>query len=478
MSWLPDKKDKRAASGPEVLPPAVVESASSRGDGKEKQLREKQFYDIKKRLHRTLVERLDVAQMETMEETVVAAEIRRAVARLLMEDPFPLTPDERGRLAQELEFEILGLGPLEPLVRDQSISDILVNRYDEIFIERFGHMELTQVRFRDNAHLMRIINKIVSNIGRRIDESSPMVDARLPDGSRVNAIIPPLALDGPLLSIRRFMVMRPTMDELLSRGSLVPEMALLMEALVKSKLNVLISGGTGTGKTTLLNIISTYIPDGERIITVEDAAELQLQKRNVCRLETRPPNIEGRGEVTQRELVRNSLRMRPDRIIVGEVRGPEVMDMFQAMNTGHEGSMTTIHANAPRDALLRLETMVSLAGYQIPQKALRHLISSSLDVIIHLARHTDGVRRIVSMSEITGMESDVISLQDIFLFDRHGTAEDGKVLGQYVATGVRPRFADRLRLFGHPVPDEIFNPPVRGGRGRGRSMPVFEARQG
>jgi pilus assembly protein CpaF len=472
MAWLPDKKEKQKTADKETSP--LEQTAARSGDTG----REKHLHEIKRRLHRTLVERLDVAQLETMEDTLVAVEIRRAVAQLLAEDPFPLNADERARLAQELEFEILGLGPLEPLVRDNTISDILVNRFDEIFIERFGRMELTDVRFRDNAHLMRIINKIVSNIGRRIDESSPMVDARLPDGSRVNAIIPPLALDGPLLSIRRFMVMRPTMEEILSRGSLIPEMAMVMEAVVKSKINVLISGGTGTGKTTLLNIMSAYIPDGERIITVEDAAELQLQKRNVCRLETRPPNIEGKGEVTQRDLVRNALRMRPDRIIVGEVRGPEVMDMFQAMNTGHEGSMTTIHANSPRDALLRLETMVSLAGYQIPQRALRHLISSSLDVIIHLARHTDGVRRIVSVSEITGMESDVISLQDIFLFDRHGTAEDGKVLGQYVATGVRPRFADRLRIFGHPVADEIFIPPEKSGRFKRQPASMFEARQG
>ncbi|MCL6622905.1 MAG: CpaF family protein [Syntrophobacterales bacterium] len=442
------------------------ETVAGRTDGG----REKHLNEIKRRLHRTLVERLDIATLETMEDSLVAAEIRRAVLQLLAEDPFPLTSEERSRLAQELEFEILGLGPLEPLMRDHTISDIMVNRYNEVYIERFGKLELTNVRFRDNAHLMRIINKIVSNIGRRIDESSPMVDARLPDGSRVNAVIPPLALDGPLLSIRRFMVMRPTMEEILTRGSLTPEMARVMEAIVQAKLNIIISGGTGTGKTTLLNILSAYIPDGERIITVEDAAELQIQKRNVCRLETRPPNIEGKGEVTLRDLVRNALRMRPDRIIVGEVRGPEVMDMFQAMNTGHEGSMTTIHANSPRDALLRLETMVNLAGYQIPQKALRHLISSSLDVIIHLARHTDGVRRVVSLSEITGMEGDVISLQDIFVFDRHGTAEDGAVLGQYVATGIRPRFADRCRLFGVPVPDEIFLPPAEKGRGTSRFL--------
>jgi pilus assembly protein CpaF len=328
-----------------------------------------------------------------------------------------------------------------------------------VYIERFGRLELSEIRFRNNAHLMKIINKIVSNVGRRIDESSPMVDARLPDGSRVNAVIPPLALDGPMLSIRRFMVMRPTIDEILSRGTLTPEMAEVMQAIVRGRLNVLISGGTGSGKTTLLNILSAYLDLEERIITVEDAAELQLQKRNVCRLETRPPNIEGKGEITQRELVRNALRMRPDRIIVGEVRGSEVMDMFQAMNTGHEGSMTTVHANSPRDALLRLETMVSLAGYQIPQKALRHLISSSLDVIIHLARHTDGVRRVISFSEITGMEGEVISLQDIFLFDRRGVTEKGDVMGQYVSTGIRPQFVNRCQKYGIHIPDHYFVPP-------------------
>ncbi len=472
MAWLPS--DKRVKSGypgsEEVMAPA---EGAPRPDGG----REKHLNEIKRRLHRTLVERLDIATLETMEDTQVALEIRRAIAHLLAEDPFPLTAEERARLTQELEFEILGLGPLEPLMRDKTISDIMVNRYDEVYIERFGKLELTDVKFRDNAHLLRIINKIVSNIGRRIDESSPMVDARLPDGSRVNAVIPPLALDGPLLSIRRFMVMRPDIEEILKRGSLNQQMAEVMQAIVKAKLNILISGGTGTGKTTLLNIMSAFIPDGERIVTVEDAAELQLQKRNVCRLETRPPNIEGKGEITQRDLVRNSLRMRPDRIIVGEVRGPEVMDMFQAMNTGHEGSMTTIHANSPRDALLRLETMVNLAGYQIPQKALRHLISSSLDVIIHLARHTDGVRRIVSFSEITGMESDVISLQDIFLFDRRGLAEDGSVLGQYIATGVRPRFAERCQIFGVPIPDEYFL-PTKEARYRRAANAAFEARQG
>jgi pilus assembly protein CpaF len=454
MAWLPaDKTERHDPRVAEVQSPYVSRAPFRKN-------REGHFHDIKTRLHRTLVERLDTGQLDTMDEGLVGAEIRRAVAQLLAEDPYPLNSEERARLAEELEFEILGLGPLEPLVRDDTISDILVNRFDEVFIERRGLLELTEVQFRDNVHLMKIIHKIVSNVGRRIDESSPMVDARLPDGSRVNAVIPPLALDGPMLSIRRFKVMRPTMDEILSRGTLTPEMAEVLEAIVKAKLNVLISGGTGSGKTTLLNILATVLGPEERIITVEDAAELELHKRNVCRLETRPPNIEGKGEVTQRELVRNALRMRPDRIIVGEVRGVEVMDMFQAMNTGHEGSMTTVHANSPRDALLRLETMINLAGYQIPQKALRHLISSSLDVIIHLARHSDGVRRLVSFSEITGMEGEVISLQDIFLFDRHGVNEDGQVIGQYVASGIRPRFVDRCQKYGITIPDHYFVPPA------------------
>ncbi|MCL4500305.1 MAG: CpaF family protein [Deltaproteobacteria bacterium] len=455
MSWLP--RDKREDNGSRGVPPLSKLGEESLQEGQNNS-RETHLYEVKSRLHRSLVERLNVPQMQGMGSQQVASEIRRAVSQLLEEDAFPLNLEERTRLTQDLEFEILGLGPLEPLVRDNTISDILVNRYDEIFIERNGLMQLTEVRFRDNAHLMKIINKIVSNIGRRIDESSPMVDARLPDGSRVNAIIPPLALDGPVLSIRRFMVMRPTMDELLSRGSITKEMAEVLQAIVQSKVNILVSGGTGSGKTTMLNILSSYLDTDERIVTIEDAAELQLQKHNVVRLETRPPNIEGKGEITQRELVKNALRMRPDRIIVGEVRGPEVMDMFQAMNTGHEGSMTTIHANGTRDALLRLETMVNLAGYQIPQKALRNLISSSVEAVVHLARHTDGVRRVVSISEITGMENEVISLQDIFVFDRHGTADDGQVLGQYISTGIRPKFAGRCKIYGHPIPDHYFMP--------------------
>jgi pilus assembly protein CpaF len=418
--------------------------------------REARFYEIKHRIHNRLVESLNLGQLGTFDKNILAGEIRKAVNALLDEETTPLNREERTRLAQELEFEILGLGPLEPLLRDPNISDILVNRYDQVYIEKKGLLELTDIKFQDNLHLLKIINRIVSNVGRRIDESSPMVDARLPDGSRINAIIPPLALDGPMLSVRRFAVNRPSMDDLLSWGSITPEIAEVVQAIVKAKLNILISGGTGSGKTTLLNILSAEIPNTERIITIEDSAELQLQQDHICRLETRPPNIEGQGEVTQRDLVRNSLRMRPDRIVVGEVRGPEVLDMLQAMNTGHEGSMTTVHANSAREALLRLETMISLSGFTIQEKAMRQMISSSLDVIIQLARHSDGVRRVISLSEITGMESGIISLQEIFFFKRYGIDEHGRVLGEFAATGVRPNFADRCQLYGAPLNREIF----------------------
>jgi pilus assembly protein CpaF len=388
-------------------------------------------------------------------------EIRQALDLLLKEEEEPLNMGEKTRLAKELEFEILGLGPLEPLLADPGISDILVNRYNQVYIEKKGRLELTEVRFQDNEHLLKIINKIANNVGRRIDESTPMVDARLPDGSRVNAIIPPLALDGPMLSIRRFSVQRPSLEDLIQKGSLNAEIGEVMKSIAVAKLNILISGGTGAGKTTMLNILSGFIPATERIITIEDSAELQLQQEHVCRLETRPPNVEGKGEISQRELVRNSLRMRPDRVIVGEVRAAEVIDMLQAMNTGHEGSMTTIHANTSRDALLRMETMIALSGISIQEKAMRQMISSSINIIIQLVRHSDGVRRMVALSEITGMEGGVISMQDIFIFERHGLDENGMILGRYVASGVRPRFADRCRLFGVPLPDGIFTSPSR-----------------
>jgi pilus assembly protein CpaF len=427
--------------------------ASWRGD----EVRETKLYEVKSRIHHLLLERLDLSQMENLEDLQVAREIRQALEQLFQEESEPINLREKNRLIQELEFEILGLGPLEPLLTDPTISDILANRFDQVYIERRGLLEKTQIRFQDNHHLLKIINKIVANVGRRIDEANPMVDARLPDGSRVNAIIPPLALDGPMLSIRRFSVQRPTLEELVEKGSLTPDIGEVLKAMVVAKLNVLISGGTGAGKTTLLNILSGFVPNGERIITIEDSAELQLQQEHVARLETRPPNVEGKGEITQRDLVRNSLRMRPDRIIVGEVRGAEVIDMFQAMNTGHEGSMTTIHANTARDALVRLETMMQLSGFKITEKAMRQMISSSLDVIIQLARHTDGVRRMISLSEITGMESGVISMQDIFVFERHAMDDQERVMGRFVSTGVRPRFADRCKIFGVPINDGVFS---------------------
>jgi pilus assembly protein CpaF len=420
--------------------------------------RQNRLYAVKSRIHHLLLERLDLMQLEDLNDELRAKEIRQALGFLLEEEEEPLNLGERNRLAKELEFEILGLGPLEPLLADPAISDILVNRYNQVYIERRGRLELTEIRFQDNSHLLKIINKIVSNVGRRIDESVPMVDARLPDGSRVNAIIPPLALDGPMLSIRRFSVQRPSLEELVEKGSLTAEIGEVLRAIAVAKLNVLISGGTGTGKTTLLNILSGFIPASERIITIEDSAELQLQQDHVCRLETRPPNIEDRGEVSQRDLVRNSLRMRPDRVIVGEVRGAEVIDMLQAMNTGHEGSMTTVHANTSRDALLRLETMLSLSGITIQEKAMRQMISSSLNIIIQLVRHSDGVRRMLALSEITGMESGVISMQDIFVFERLGLDENGGIVGRFLATGVRPRFAERCRLFGVPIPEDVFTP--------------------
>jgi pilus assembly protein CpaF len=435
---------------------AMAMFGSFRGD----EVREARLYEVKSRIHHLLLERLDLSQMENLDDLQVAREIRQALEQLFLEESEPINLQEKNRLIQELEFEILGLGPLEPLLTDPTISDILANRYDQVYIERRGKLEKTSVRFQDNNHLLKIINKIVANVGRRIDEANPMVDARLPDGSRVNAIIPPLALDGPMLSIRRFSVQRPTLEDLVEKGSLTPDIGEVLKAMVVAKLNVLISGGTGAGKTTMLNILSGFIPLKERVITIEDSAELQLQQEHVARLETRPPNVEGKGEITQRDLVRNSLRMRPDRIVVGEVRGAEVIDMFQAMNTGHEGSMTTVHANTARDALVRLETMMQLSGFKITEKAMRQMISSSLDVIIQLARHTDGVRRMISLSEITGMESGVISMQDIFIFERHAVDDQEKVLGRFIATGVRPRFADRCKIFGVHLNDGLFSLPA------------------
>ncbi|KOC24354.1 pilus assembly protein CpaF [Comamonas testosteroni] len=417
------------------------------------------YLALRARIHAKLLERFDLAALESLPTQTLQQEIASMTERLLEEDSAVVNDLERRLLIRDIQHEMLGFGPLELLMTDPAISDILVNRHDQIYVERLGRLELTPVVFTDDKHLLRIIDKIVSRIGRRIDESSPMVDARLPDGSRVNAVIPPVALDGPMMSIRRFARIPLRMDNLIQDlKSLTPGMALTLEALAKAKVNMIISGGTGAGKTTLLNILSGYIPAVERVVTIEDAAELQLQQPHVVRMETRPANIEGRGEITQRSLVRNALRMRPDRIIIGEVRGAEAVDMLQAMNTGHEGSLTTIHANTPRDSLARLENMVGMAGLNLPHQAARQQIASAITVIVQVLRLTDGKRKITSIQEITGMEGDVVTMQEIFAFTQTGVGASGEVQGYFHATGVRPKFADRLKGFGIALPDSIFSP--------------------
>jgi pilus assembly protein CpaF len=420
------------------------------------------YVKLKNKLHLQILEKVDLASLESMSEAQLRQEIATLVELLLIESPAQINDIERRMLVRDIQNEMLGLGPLELLMADPSVSDILVNSYNQIYVERRGRLELTGVVFTDDKHLLRIIDKIVSRVGRRIDESSPMVDARLPDGSRVNAIIPPIALDGPMVSIRRFAVTPLKMADLVNGyKSLTPDMALMLEGLAKSKINMLISGGTGSGKTTLLNILSGFIPETERIITIEDAAELQLQQPHVIRLETRPPNIEGKGEVNQRALVRNALRMRPDRIVIGEVRGAEAVDMMQAMNTGHEGSMTTIHANNPRDAISRLENMVSMAGFNLPHKVARQQIAAAITVIVQGNRLTDGRRKITSIQEITGMEGEVVTMQEIFAFRQTDVDATGKVTGHFQATGIRPKFADRLRNYGVNLPDSMFDSTQR-----------------
>jgi pilus assembly protein CpaF len=407
------------------------------------------FNAIKAQLHQQLIEALDLSSVDKMPREQLQEQLRLTVTGLLSAAPdLPLNRVERDRLVGELLDEVLGLGPLEALLRDSGISDILVNTASTVYIERGGKLELTGIRFHNNDHLQQIINRIVSRVGRRVDDSSPMVDARLPDGSRVNAIIPPLAIDGPILSIRRFGGKPLRFADMLRIGSVTPEMIGLVGACVRAKMNVLISGGTGTGKTTMLNALSSFIPDRERIVTIEDAAELQLQQKHVVRLETRPSNVEGRGEIVARDLVRNALRMRPDRIIVGEVRAAEVMDMLQAMNTGHEGSMTTIHANTPRDAMSRIEAMVGMSGVNMSESLVRQTIARSLEIIVQLSRGTDGRRRISSISEITGTEGTVITMQEIFRFEQTGVDKNGQLIGEFRATGVRPRALERIARFG------------------------------
>lgn len=409
-------------------------------------------------INQKLLKSMDLALVERMSDSELRNYLKSCIQKIVEDDGIVISENNLAHLVFEIQNEIIGLGPIEPLISDPNVSDILVNNYKTIYVERKGRLEQTDIRFDDDSHLLKVIEKIVQGVGRRIDESSPMVDARLPDGSRVNAIIPPLALDGPALSIRRFSETPLTVTDLIQYGSLTHDMAMIISALVKVKTNIMISGGTGSGKTTLLNVLSAYIPDNERIITIEDAAELRLQQPHVVRLETRPSNIEGRGEIGQRALLKNTLRMRPDRIIVGEVRGIEVLDMLQAMNTGHEGSLTTIHANGARDALTRLENMVGLAGVNVVQKALRQQIISGLSVIIQVARLSDGRRKIISIQEITGMEGDMITMQEIFCFEQTGVAPDGTVLGHFRATGIRPRFADKLQARGAPLADYLFDP--------------------
>jgi pilus assembly protein CpaF len=413
--------------------------------------------EIKGRIHRQLLDRLNLASIDSLAREEVVGEIRKVVHDLLTREAVPLNLDEREDLVEQVLDEIFGLGPIEPLLKDPTISDILVNTFQQVYIERNGKLEQTDVRFKDDRHLLQIIDRIVSAVGRRIDDSSPMVDARLTDGSRVNAIIPPLAIDGPHMSIRKFKRDVLSAPDLMRTGSMTPAMLELLQGTVKARLNILISGGTGAGKTTLLNVLSESIPLTERIVTIEDSAELQLRQPHAVRLETRTANVEGAGAVDQRLLVINALRMRPDRIIMGECRGGEAVDMLQAMNTGHDGSLTTLHANTPRDALARLETMISMAGLSLPEKGMRQQIASAIDVIIQVSRLTDGRRKITSISEISGMEGEVITMQDIFVFDQEGVDEQGQVIGQFRATGIRPKFTERLHAYGIELPVSLFS---------------------
>src|SRR5437899_9805393 len=407
-----------------------------------------EYQQVKADLHRKILDRLDLEKLGRTPSDAAREEVLLLIRNTVNSEAVPLSFAERERLSREILDEIFGLGPLEPLLKDPSISDILVNRFDKVYVERGGKLERTGLSFKDNAHLMQIIDRIVSRVGRRVDESSPMVDARLPDGSRVNAIIPPLAIDGTCLSIRRFGRDPITARQMLENQTLTESMLELLSAMVKGRLNILVSGGTGAGKTTVLNVLSGYIPNSDRIVTIEDAAELQLKQEHVVRLETRPPNIEGKGAVRQRQLVINSLRMRPDRIVVGEVRCEEAFDMLQAMETGHEGSLTTVHANSQRDALARIENMVSMANLNIPERAVRHQIASAVHAVVQIARLSDGTRKVITVSEITGMDNESIAMQDIFTFDRTGIDENGKVRGVFRATGIRPQFAERLATSG------------------------------
>jgi pilus assembly protein CpaF len=421
----------------------------------------KDYQELKSSVHQDLLSRVDLEKVGAVRDGRMRSQVLGIVQDLVANLTVPMTAGERDRLAREVLDEVFGLGPLEPLLQDPTINDILVNTHKHVYVERGGILEETNIMFKDNAHLMHIIEKIVGAVGRRVDESSPMVDARLADGSRVNAIIPPLAIDGPALSIRRFAHIPMTSENLIANQTLTVPMLDLLKGAVKARLSILVSGGTGAGKTTLLNVLSGYISERERILTIEDSAELQLKQRHVVRLECRPANVEGTGAIKQRQLVTNSLRMRPDRIIVGEVRGEEALDMLQAMNTGHDGSLTTVHANSPRDAISRLETMALMANLNLPEKAIRQQIASAISVVVQIARLSDGTRRVTHLTEITGMDEDVVSMQDIFVFEKQGIAENGRVIGTFTATGIRPRLAEKLKTSGIAVPAALFEQVVR-----------------
>src|SRR5690242_21265396 len=446
-------------TNPEVKPAPELtwDQRLLRNSARHKNALRPEYQELKFTLHRKLLEKINLEALATIDNQRVRGEVRQAVISLIDGEQTLLSSLERQQISEEVLDEVFGLGPLEPLLQDPTISDILVNGHKQVYVERKGLLEITNVCFRDNGHLLRIIDKIVSQVGRRIDESTPMVDARLSDGSRVNAIIPPLAVDGPLLSIRRFGTDKLMPKDLVEKKSLTAGMMQLLEAAVKARLNIIVSGGTGSGKTTLLNALSAFISPKERIVTIEDAAELQLKQPHLARLETRPANLEGAGAVRQRELLINSLRMRPDRIIVGEVRGEEALDMLQAMNTGHDGSLTTVHANSPRDAISRLEVMVTLANANMHLSAIRRQIASAVHVLVQASRMSDGSRRVMNITEVTGMEGDMVTLQDIFVFEKRGVSPDGKVMGRFCATGIRPKFSDKLLAAGIHLPAELFD---------------------
>ena len=452
MSSFHQTLDQNSAARPPLQPrgperPALIPTVTAP---------RQQYLDLKGNVHKKLLNRLNLEALAQTDRTRAEGEIRGLLGELLADESTPLSLGERESLFREILDDVFGLGPLEPLLKDPAVSDILVNTCKHVFVERGGILERVPTTFQDDRHLMRVIDRIVSGVGRRVDDSSPMVDARLPDGSRVNAIIPPLAVDGPLLSIRRFPAERLKADKLVGLRALTQPMLDFLSHCVRARMNMLISGGTGAGKTTLLNVLSGFIGDRERIVTIEDAAELQLHQEHVARLETRPPNVEGKGAIRQRQLVVNALRMRPDRIVVGEVRSEEALDMLQAMNTGHDGSLTTVHANTPRDALARIETMIAMGATNLPDKAMRQQIASAIQIVVQQTRLSDGSRKVTTISEITGMETDVITMQDIFVFEKIGVTQDGKVIGRFRATGVRPKCCERLKASGIHLPADMF----------------------